>query len=264
MKILCVGDVVGRPGTDFLCRRLPGLRRRLGADVCIVNGENAHPDGVGITRAIAEELFAHGADVITTGNHALRRAQESLYEETEGLICPANLPHLDPRAGRATLDLGRYAVTVINLSGVAFLEPIDNPFDLADRLLAEDTSRFKVVDFHAESTAEKQALGWYLDGRVSAVFGTHTHVPTADARVLPGGTGYLTDVGMTGPVNSVIGVKPELAIRRQRSHRPVRFAVAEGPCRLDAVLFTCDDATGRCLSAQPVRETEEPQGKAHA
>ena len=139
-----------------------------------------------------------------------------------------------------------------------------NPFDLADRLLAEDTSRFKVVDFHAESTAEKQALGWYLDGRVSAVFGTHTHVPTADARVLPGGTGYLTDVGMTGPVDSVIGVRPELAVRKQRTHRPVRFEVAQGPCRLDAVLFTCDDATGRCLSAQPVRETEEPQGKAHA
>ena len=254
MKLLCVGDVVGEPGLDFLCRRLPALRRRLGADVCIVNGENAHPDGVGINRAIAEEIFAHGADAVTTGNHALRRCAESLYEETEALLCPANLPFLDPSAGRVTLDFGRYAVTVLNLSGVAFLEPIDSPFEVADRLLAEDCARFKVVDFHAESTAEKQAFARYLDGRVSAVFGTHTHVPTADAGVLPGGTGFITDVGMTGPVNSVIGVKPELAIRRQRSHRPVRFAVAEGPCRLDAVLFTCDDATGRCTAAERVCE----------
>ena len=256
MKILCVGDVVGQPGLDFLCRRLPALRRHLAVDVCIVNGENAHPDGVGITRPIAEELFAHGADAVTTGNHALRRAGEELYEETEALLCPANLPHLEPAAGRVTLDLGRCAVTVLNLSGVAFLEPVDNPFDVADRLLAGDSARFKVVDFHAESSAEKQAFARYLDGRVSAVFGTHTHVPTADAGVLPRGTGFITDVGMTGPVNSVIGVEPELSIRRQRTHRPVRFAVAKGPCRLDAVLFTCDDATGRCISAQRVCECE--------
>ena len=256
MKLLCVGDVVGEPGLRFLCRRLPALRRRLSVDVCIVNGENAHPDRVGITRSIAEELFAHGADVVTTGNHALRRAPESLYEETEALLCPANLPYLEPAAGRVTLDFGRYAVTVLNLSGVAFLEPVDSPFDVADRLLAEDTARFKVVDFHAESTAEKQALARYLNGRVSAVFGTHTHVPTADAGVLPGGTGFITDVGMTGPVNSVIGVEPSLAIRRQRTHRPARFAVAGGPCRLDAVLFTCEDATGRCIAAEQIREEE--------
>ena len=257
MKILCVGDVVGTPGLDFLCRRLPGLKRRLSADICIVNGENAHAGGVGITRSLAEDIFAHGADVITTGNHALRRADEALYEETEALLCPANLPHLAPGAGRVTLDLGRCALTVINLAGVAFLEPVDNPFDTADRLLAGDAARFKVVDIHAESTAEKQALAWYLDGRVSAVFGTHTHVPTADAGVLPGGTGFITDVGMTGPVRSVIGVRPELAVKKQRTHRPVRFEVAESPCRLDAVLFTCDDASGRCLSAEAVREEEE-------
>ena len=256
MKILCVGDVVGTPGLDYFCRRLPALRRRLGADVCIVNGENAHPDGVGITGREAQALFSHGADVITTGNHALRRAGESLYEETPALLCPANLPGLAPGAGSVTLDLGRCAVTVIDLIGVAFLEPVDNPFAAADRLLSADTARFKVVDIHAESTAEKQALAWYLDGRVSAVFGTHTHVPTADAGVLPGGTGFITDLGMTGPVRSVIGVAPELAVKKQRTHRPVRFAVAQGPCRLDGALFCCDDATGRCLSVQPVREEE--------
>lgn len=257
MKILCVGDVVGTPGLDFLCRRLPGLKRRLGADLCIVNGENAHPDGVGIAAPQAEDIFAHGADVITTGNHALRRAKEELFEDTETLLCPANLPYLERGAGCVTLDLGRCAVTVLNLSGVAFLEPIDNPFDTADRLLADDPARFKIIDMHAESTAEKQALAWYLDGRVSAVFGTHTHVPTADAGVLPGGTGYITDVGMTGPVRSVLGVAPELAVQKQRTHRPVRFAVADGPCRLDAVLFTLDDKTGLCTAAEAVREREE-------
>ena len=146
MKILCVGDVVGTPGLDFLCRRLPGLKRRLGADLCIVNGENAHPDGVGIAAPQAEDIFAHGADVITTGNHALRRAKEELFEDTETLLCPANLPYLERGAGCVTLDLGRCAVTVLNLSGVAFLEPIDNPFDTADRLLADDPARFKIID----------------------------------------------------------------------------------------------------------------------
>ena len=257
MRILAVGDVCGAPGLQVLERRLHGLQKLEQIDLTIVNGENAHPGGVGLTRSIAEDIFAHGADVITAGNHALRRAEESLYEETEALLCPANLPHLSPRAGSVTLDLGRCALTVIDLAGVAFLEPVDNPFDTADRLLEGDAARFKVVDIHAESTAEKQALAWYLDGRVSAVFGTHTHVPTADAGVLPGGTGFITDVGMTGPVRSVIGVRPELAVQKQRTHRPVRFEVADGPCRLDAVLFTCDDASGRCLSAEAVRECED-------
>ena len=257
MKILCVGDVVGTPGLNFLCRRLPALKRQVGADLCIVNGENAHPDGVGITADIAQEIFAHGADVITTGNHALRRAGEELYEETETLLCPANLPHAAPGVGSVVLDFGRYSVTVLCLAGVAFLEPLDNPFDTADRLLQGDTSRFRVVDFHAESTAEKQALAWYLDGRVSAVFGTHTHVPTADAGVLPGGTGFLTDVGMTGPAQSVIGVRPELAVKKQRTHRPVHFAVADGPCRMDAVLFCCDDKTGLCTEVQTLHETQQ-------
>lgn len=255
IKVLCVGDVVGTPGVDFLCRRLPSLKRSTGADICVVNGENADPSGKGITQTIAEDIFSHGADVITTGNHCFFRAGDSLYEENEFLLCPANFPGAEQN-GWCELDFGRFKVQAMNLSGSAFLEPLGNPFETADRLLAQSSAKVRIVDFHAESTAEKQALGYYLDGRVSALFGTHTHVPTADARVLPKGTGYQSDVGMTGPRESVIGVVPELAIRKQKTHRPVRFAVAEGPCRMDAVLFTIDEATGRCLSAEGILTTE--------
>lgn len=254
MKVLCVGDIIGAPGVDFFCRKMPAFKRKMGADAVIVNGENAHDSGKGITRAIAEELFSHGADVITGGNHSFDRAEESLFEETEFLLCPANFPGVEKNAGSCTLDFGRYALQVINLSGVAFMEPVDNPFFAADRLIDASSARFKIVDFHAESTAEKQALAYYLDGKISAVFGTHTHVPTADARVLPQGAGMLTDVGMTGPVESVIGVVPEQAVKKQSTHRPVRFSVAQGVCRMDVVLFTLDDATGRCVLAERFSE----------
>ncbi len=256
MKILCVGDVVGTPGVEFFCKRMPSLRREKAVDAVIVNGENAHESGKGINRAIADELFCHGADVITGGNHSFDRAADDLFEETECLLCPANFPGVTVEAGSCTLDFGRYALQVVNLSGLAFLEPVDSPFAVADRLVNGSSARFKVVDFHAESTAEKQALAYYLDGRVSAVFGTHTHVPTADARLLPKGTGYLSDVGMTGPAESILGVQPELAVKKQSTHRPVRFAVAKGPCRMDVVLFTLDDATGRCTAAERWTEFE--------
>lgn len=256
MKILCVGDVVGDPGVEFFCKRMPALRREYGADVVLVNGENAHESGKGITRAIADELFCHGADVITGGNHSFDKASDELFEETEYLLCPANFPDVAPAAGSCVLDLGRYAVQVISLSGVAFMEPVRPPFEVAKSLLAGSSARFRLIDFHAESTAEKQALAYYLDGSVSAVFGTHTHVPTADGRVLPKGTGYLSDLGMTGPVESVIGVQPELAVKKQSTHRPVRFSVAKGPCRLDAALFTLDDATGRCTAVERFSEFE--------
>lgn len=256
MKLLCVGDVVGTPGVDFLCRRLPEAKRRLGADLCIVNGENADASGKGITKVIAEEIFAHGADVITGGNHSFQRADDSLYEETEFLLCPANFPGISAEAGSCTLDLGRYSLRVLNLSGVAFMEPIDNPFIKAEELLKGNTARFTVVDFHAESTAEKLAMSYYLDGRVSAVFGTHTHVPTADARVLPHGTGHITDVGMTGPIESIIGVVPAQAVAKQSTHRPVRFSVAQGSCKMDMVLFELDDKTGTCTAVHQLSEHE--------
>lgn len=257
MKVLCVGDVVGTPGLEFCCRRLPAVKRALDVQLCIVNGENADPSGRGITAGIAEELFSHGADVITGGNHCFDRAPDSLFEETDRLLCPANFPGLAPQAGSCELDFGRYTVQVLNLSGVAFLEPVDSPFQKADALLAQSGARIRIVDFHAESTAEKQALAYWLDGRVSAVFGTHTHVPTADGRVLPGGTGYLTDAGMTGPVESVIGVTVQQALDKQRTHRPGRFSVAKGPCRMDMVLFELDDKTGLCTGVQQLTEWEQ-------
>ena len=251
MNVLCIGDVVGLNGLDHLCRELPALKRRVGADICIVNGENSDQCGRGITRNGAEAIFSHGADVITTGNHCFHRTKPETFEEQEFLLCPANYPRLAPGAGRCELDLGRARMQVINLSGVAFMEPLDNPFVRFDQLY-DPGCRFTIVDFHAESTAEKKAFGYYIDGRASAVFGTHTHVPTADAQVLPGGCGYITDVGMCGPVNSVIGVQPQLAVQKQHLHTPVRFALAEGPCQLQGVLFTLDDATGRCTGVTQI------------
>ncbi|MEG0877974.1 MAG: TIGR00282 family metallophosphoesterase [Oscillospiraceae bacterium] len=252
MKVLCIGDVVGGAGTSFLCRKLPSLKRELNADLCIVNGENADNSGTGITRGAADEILSHGADVITTGNHALRRADTELYTESETLLMPANYPGLERSASVCEIDFGKYRVMVANLSGVAFLEPLDNPFICADSIISASDARFKIIDFHAESTAEKKAFAYYLDGRVSAIFGTHTHVPTADEQVLPLGTGYITDVGMCGPVNSVIGVEPKCAIAKQKSHLPARFAVAEGKCAMHGVLFTLDDTSGLCVEARRV------------
>ena len=254
MKILCIGDVVGTPGVDCLRRRLPALRRQLGADAVIVNAENADKSGTGLTPRLAGELLQGGlADVITTGNHCFRRADATLYEENDRVLCPANFPGLPRSCGCCTLDLGRRQLDVYNLQGTAFLEPLQNPFLLLDELIAAADTRFRILDFHAEATAEKKALAFYADGRLSAVFGTHTHVQTADEQILPGGTGYITDLGMTGPTLSVLGVVPEKAVQRQKLHTPVHFEVAEGPVELQGALFTLDDATGRCVAVERVR-----------
>lgn len=251
MNVLCIGDVVGQNGLEYLCSNLPSLKRKYNVDVCIVNGENSDSCGRGITRNGAEAMFSHGADVITTGNHCFQRTKPETFEQQEFLLCPANYPFMPPQAGRCELDLGRARMQVINLSGVAFLEPLDNPFTCFDRLY-DPSCRFTIVDFHAESTAEKKAFGYYIDQRASAMFGTHTHVATADACILPQGCGYITDVGMCGPVDSVIGVEPAQAIEKQRCHTPVRFTVAQGECRLSGVLFTLDDKTGRCVQVQQI------------
>ncbi len=254
MNILCVGDVVGSVGCHHLQATLPALKRGLVVDVCIVNGENA-ADGNGITPVAAGMLFDAGADVITGGNHTFRRHEfYDLLEENECLLRPANLPAGAPGRGMAVVDRGRYQVTVINLQGTVYMESLPCPFDTLDTLLAEaGHPRFCVVDFHAEATAEKKALAFYADGRVSALYGTHTHVPTADEQILPGGTGFITDIGMTGPALSCLGVKPELSIQKMRSKLPVRFAVADGPCALEGVLFTLDDRTGRTVAVKRVR-----------
>ena len=254
MNILCVGDVVGSIGCRHLLDVLPRAKRELGVDVCIVNGENA-ADGNGITPVAAAMLFDAGADVITGGNHTFRRREfYDLLEENECLLRPANLPVGAPGRGMTVVDRGRYQVTVINLQGTVYMESLPCPFETLDSLLKQaGNPRFCVVDFHAEATAEKKALAFYADGRVSAVYGTHTHVPTADEQILPQGTGFITDIGMTGPTLSCLGVRPELSIEKMRTKLPVRFAVADGPCAMGGVLFTLDDHTGRTTAVKRVR-----------
>ena len=251
MKILCVGDVVGTAGCQHLRRVLPGIKKLTGTDVCIVNGENS-ADGNGITPVSANHILDSGADVITTGNHTYRRREfyETL-EETESILRPGNYPASAPGRGICTVDRGRYQVTVINLMGVVYMDPLRCPFETLDALLEQaGHPKFCLVDFHAEATAEKKALAFYADGRISALFGTHTHVQTADEQILPGGTGFISDVGMTGPVLSVLGVRPEQAVAKMREKLPVRFATAEGPCMMNAVLFTLDDATGKTIAVE--------------
>ncbi len=254
MNILCVGDVVGGIGCRHLQQVLPRLKRELAVDVCIVNGENS-ADGNGITPTSAGYLFDAGADVITGGNHTFRRHEfYDLLEENECLLRPANLPSGTPGRGMTVVDRGRYQVTVINLQGTVYMEALTSPFESLDFLLKEaGDPKFCVVDFHAEATAEKRALAAYADGRISALFGTHTHVATADEQILSGGTGFITDVGMTGPVDSCLGVRTELAVQKMRTKLPVRFATAEGACAMDAVLFTLDDKTGRTVAVRRIR-----------
>lgn len=253
MNILCVGDVVSRSGCELVRRVLPAVKRQYSVDVCIVNGENS-ADGNGIIPVTAEMLLDSGADVITGGNHTFQRNE--IYErldEMPMLLRPANYPASAPGRGMYTVDRGRYQVTVINLIGTVYLPSLACPFDTLDALLKEaGNPKFCVVDFHAEATGEKKALAYYADGRISALFGTHTHVPTADEQILPSGTGYISDVGMTGPICSVLGVKPELAIAQMHGKLPVRFATAQGECEMQAVLFTLDDATGKTVAVERI------------
>ena len=254
MNVLCIGDVVGAIGCRHLQATLPRVKRELGVDVCIVNGENS-ADGNGITPVSAKQIFDAGADVITGGNHTFRRHEfYELLEENEFLLRPANLPMGTPGRGMTVVDRGRYQVAVINLQGTVYMEALTSPFEVLDDLLRDGGNpKFCIVDFHAEATAEKRALAGYADGRISALFGTHTHVPTADEQILAGGTGFITDVGMTGPIDSCLGVRTELSIEKMRRKLPVRFATAEGPCAMDGVLFTLDDATGRCTAVRRIR-----------
>ena len=253
MNILCVGDVIGSVGSDFLRSRLPSLKRLKAIDCVIVNGENS-ADTNGITPSSADHLLTSGADCITTGNHSFQRKEAiSMYESELPVIRPANYPPGVPGRGYHILDFGRLSVCVINLMGLAYMnEPLDCPFRTADRILEKTKCRINIVDFHAESTAEKRCLAEYLSGRVSAVFGTHTHVMTADEQILNGRTGFITDVGMTGPVDSVIGCKIESALKKMTTHMPTRLDYASGNCMLNAILFTIDDSTGRTTAAERI------------
>jgi 2',3'-cyclic-nucleotide 2'-phosphodiesterase len=247
--------VFGAPGRRAVEERLPRLRDELGADVCIVNGENA-ADGAGITPKLADRLLASGADVVTLGNHVWRRDTIGPYlERSERVIRPANLAAASPGRGLAvTTAATGEPVAVANLLGALFIGPPIGPFEIVDDLVeqARAQARVVVVDFHAEATSEKIALARYLDGRVTAVIGTHTHVQTNDARVQPGGTAAITDAGMTGPHDSVIGVRAELALHRMRTGLPVRFEPAEGGVRIEGVVVECG-SDGRATSCEALR-----------
>ena len=251
MRIMCIGDVVGTPGCAFLRRHLPSFKKLRGIDLVICNGENS-ADGNGITPRSADHIFASGVDVITLGNHSFRRPEFYPYlDEKPYIIRPYNFPEgTTPGKGICTVDMGYTTVTVINMMGQEGIDAhLDNPFTAMDKLLKSIDSRIILLDFHAEATSEKRAMGLFLDGRVSAVFGTHTHVQTADAEVLPGGTGYITDLGMTGTIDSVLGVKKEIIINRFLTKLPGRFENADGPCKLDCTVFDIDRSTGRCTAA---------------
>ena len=254
MKILAIGDVVGSVGCSFLRARLPSLKKSAGIALVIANGENS-ADGNGITPASAEFLFSSGVDVLTGGNHSFRRREiYSFYEQSQNILRPANFPEgTTPGKGAMIYDMGRYQVGIINLMGCMYLDSLDDPFRKADALIGELGTKITIVDFHAEATAEKRALGFCLDGRVSAVFGTHTHVQTADEQILEKGTGYITDVGMTGPVNSVLGVRKELAVSRFRDKLPVKFETAQGDCCMDCIVFDIDEKSGRTVSVKRLR-----------
>ena len=238
MKLLFVGDVVAGIGRRTLAALLPALRDEHQPDFVVVNGENA-AGGVGITRKTAQELLDLGVDAITLGNHAYRHREVYEYLDTEPRILrPANFPKGSPGRGHTIVESSGRRLGVVNLSGQLYLEAVRSPFSEADAIVAElrDSTDAVLVDMHAEATSEKVALGWYLDGRVLAVVGTHTHIPTADARVLPGGTAYVTDVGMTGPRGGVIGVKKELAIQRFLTLTQVRFETSQDDPWLNGVL----------------------------
>jgi metallophosphoesterase (TIGR00282 family) len=257
MHILVVGDIHGKPGREILRTILPRLRREHEAAFVVANGENA-AGGAGITPAVAGEIFEAGVDVITGGNHIWqnREAYELLDAEPR-VLRPANYPAGVPGHGStiARTSTGQ-RVGVLNLQGRVFMTELDDPFQgaRADAERIRGETPIIIVDFHAEATSEKIALGWYLDGRVSALIGTHTHVQTADERVLPGGTAYITDVGMTGPRDGVIGMAKEGILERFLTHLPVRFEVAKGPTQLNAVVVDVDDETGRAHGITRIRE----------
>ena len=254
MRILVIGDIVGQPGRRMVARHLQHLVAINRVDVVIANAENAAA-GFGITPGVAQELFDLGIGLLTSGNHVWDKKEAEGYLAKEGRVLrPANYPDEVPGSGKHVLRVGDRLVGVVNLQGRAFLPPIDCPFRGADRELAElkPLTDIILVDFHAEATAEKQAFGWYVDGRVSAVIGTHTHVQTADERILPGRTAYITDVGMTGPRDSVIGIRPEDAIPKFLTQMPRRFTVADGPSQLCAILVDIED-NGRASGIQRIQ-----------
>ena len=250
MRIMLVGDVVGRAGRRAFRTLTPRLRAERGVDVVIVNGENS-AGGKGYTRKSLDELYAGGADIVTSGNHVWDKKDVFAFIDDEPfLIRPANYPEGTPGRGYCIFPFKAVNIAVMNLSGRSFLPPLDCPFQKVDELLAEiaDRADIIVLDFHAETTSEKLAMGHYLDGRADIVVGTHTHVQTADAQILPGGTAYITDLGMVGPYDSILGVRKDIVIQKCRTGMPVRFEMAEGASEYAAVIVDIDPSR-RCAPA---------------
>ncbi len=257
MRLLAVGDVCGAAGCDYVRKILPKIKKEKHIDAVILNGENSAV-GNGITPDSADSLFSYGADIITGGNHSLRRSEIYDYLENNPYILrPHNLAEATYGSGYCLADFGSFRVAVINLSGIIYLDRSNaaNPFVAADNLIEKakmDGANIIVVDFHAEATSEKRALGLYLDGKVSAFFGTHTHVQTADEQILPNGTGYITDLGMTGPKDSVLGVKSEIIINRLKANDMSKFVFAEGESMLCGVIFDIDIKSGKTVSIERI------------
>lgn len=248
MKILFIGDVVGSPGREMVKTYLPKLKDKYQPMLTIINGENA-AHGKGITEKIYKQFLEWGAQVITMGNHTWDKKEIfEFIDDAKYLIRPANFPSNNPGKGLVFINLNGMEVAIINLQGTTFLSAIDNPFDKIDELIEEAKRRTNIifVDFHGEATSEKQAMGWYTAGRVSAVVGTHTHTQTADERILPGGTAYITDAGMTGPYDGILGMEKDAIIRRFLTSMPVRFDVPkEGNSQLNGIVVTVDVKTGK-------------------
>ena len=261
LRCMVIGDIIGKPGRQAVGHQLGELRAELDVDMVIANGENVAA-GAGLTPSLSEELFAHGIDVITSGNHIWDKRE--IYEYLDSgrpVLRPLNYPDAAPGRGWLVHQLpDGEQVAVINAMGRVFMNQLDSPFEAIDALLdgaAEPLPPIRIVDFHCEITSEKNAMGWFLDGRVSAVVGSHTHVPTADARLLPKGTAYISDIGMTGPRDSVIGFSLETVLPRFLTHLPTRFQVADGPVSFNAVVVSVQRSTGRAVAIEQVQRLIE-------
>jgi metallophosphoesterase (TIGR00282 family) len=261
VRALLIGDIIGKPGRTAVRHALPDLRRELDIDLVVANGENVAA-GMGLTPSLSEELLGAGIDVITSGNHIWDKRE--IYSYLEGdppVLRPINYPHEVPGRGWLVHHLPAGGeVAIVNAMGRVFMNQLDSPFTALDQLLdeaAEPLPPVRIVDFHCEITSEKNAMGWYLDGRVTAVVGTHTHVPTADARLLPKGTAYISDIGMTGPRDSIIGFKVDTVLPRFVRHLPTRFEVGSGPVAFNAVVVEAELATGRATGITQVQRTLE-------
>ena len=253
MRLLFIGDIVGEGGCNFLMKKLPQFKRNNNIDVCIANGENS-AQGNGVTPKSVEMVLDSGVDMITLGNHAYKRPEIMDYLERDvPVVRPYNYPDGAPGKGVGVIDKGRYTIGVVNMLGTVYSEPLGNPFREIDAAIEEVKGcKIIIVDFHAEATAEKRAMGFYLDGKVTAVLGTHTHIQTADEQILPNGTAYITDAGMTGPVQSVLGIEPSIAIQKFRSNLPVRFQNATGEYAINGCLLEIDEKTGKANSIERV------------